>query len=107
VHTLCIRYTLDPNLLRDFRIYVANELPVIVRSGGQVIGYFLPTDFAGPTNIAYGLIDFASLSAYEHYRAVLAADPEHKRNAAALENSGAVVATERSIVARAGGRGSA
>jgi NIPSNAP len=101
VHTLCIRYTLDPNALRHFRTYVADELPVIVRSGGQVVGYFLPTDFAGPTNIAYGLIDFPSLSAYEHYRAVLGVDPDHQRNVAALERTGVVLATERSFIERA------
>lgn len=101
MHTLCIRYTLDPNRLGDFRSYVAAELPVLRRSGGGIVGYFLPTDFAGPTNEAYGLIDFASLASYEQYRRVLAGDPDHKRNAAALEQSGAVLATHRSFIARA------
>jgi hypothetical protein len=101
VHTLCIRYMLDANGLRHFRTYVDDELPVIVRSGGQLVGYFLPTDFAGPTNIAYGLIDFPSLSAYEHYRTVLGADPDHQRNVAALERTGVVLATERAFLARA------
>jgi hypothetical protein len=100
MYTLCIRYTLDPNGLRHFRAYVDDELPVIVRSGGQVVGYFLPTDFAGPSNIAYGLIDFASLAGYEEYRGVLAADPDHQRNVAALERTGTIVATERSIIER-------
>ncbi len=99
--TLCIRYTIDPNRVAAFRTYVGDEVPVIVRSGGEVIGYFLPTDFAGPTNIAYGLIDFPSLASYEHYRAVLAASSDHQRNVAALELSGAVLATERSFISRA------
>jgi len=65
--TLCIRYTLNPNRLADFKAYVAAELDVIRRSGGETLGYFLPTDFAGPTNEAFGLIDFRTLAAYEQY----------------------------------------
>jgi hypothetical protein len=102
MYTLCIRYTLDPNNIRAFRTYVENESDVIRKSGGAIVGYFLPTDFAGPTNIAYGLIDFPDRASYEHYRGVLGADPDHQRNAAVLENSGVVVATERSIISRAG-----
>jgi len=75
---------------------------VIRRSGGEVVGYFLPTDFAGPTNDAVGLIDFADLASYERYRAVLAADPEHKTNVARLERSGAVLVMNRAILRRAG-----
>jgi|SRR5580692_2292571 hypothetical protein len=100
--TLCIRYVLDPNRIAHFRTYVDAELEAIRRSGGQVVGYFLPTDFAGPTNEAYGLIDFATLACYEHYRRVLAEDPLHRKNAAALEGSGVIVATNRSIIQRVG-----
>jgi hypothetical protein len=102
MHTLCICYTLNPNQIEAFRRYVENELPVIQRSGGAIVGYFLPTDFAGPTNISYGLIDFATLADYEEYRQRLADDPTHKRNAAALVESGAVVNMERSIISRHG-----
>lgn len=58
MYTLCIRYTLDPNRLKHFRDYVEHELEAIRNAGGKIVGYWLPTDFAGPTNIAYGLIDF-------------------------------------------------
>jgi hypothetical protein len=34
---------------------------------------------------------------------VLAADPDHQRNVAALERTGVIIATDRSIIARAGG----
>lgn len=101
MHTLCIRYTLDPNRLGDFKMYVENEMGVIRRSGGDIVGYFLPTDFAGATNIGYGLIDFPSLASYENYRRVLEDDPDHRRNAAELERSGAIVAMDRSIIVRA------
>src|SRR6202045_1162029 len=67
MYTLCIRYTLDPNKTAHFKAYVDAELAAIRRSGGKVVGYFLPTDFAGPTNLAYGLMDFSSLASYERY----------------------------------------
>ena len=98
--TLCIRYTLNPNRLADFRTYVDSELQAIRRSGGKILGYFLPTDFAGPTNEAYGLIDFVSLVDYERYREDLAKDAEHIRNVARLEQSGAVLAMNRSMIQR-------
>ena len=107
MYTLCIHYTLDPNRIAHFRTYVEAELQVIRRSGGKVVGYFLPTDFAGPNNEAYGLIDFPTLARYEEYREALAADADHKKNAAALERSGAVAAMNRSIVQRTGDEQSA
>ena len=61
--TLCIHYTIDPNKLADFRKYAEVEQAPIRRSGGQIVGYFLPTDYAGPTNEAYGLIGSAGLRA--------------------------------------------
>lgn len=98
--TLAIRYTINPNKLADFKEYVAAELESIRQSGGRVLGYFFPTDFAGPTNEALGLIDIPNLTEYEKYRRVLAEDPIHKKNAARLEQSGAVLATNRSLIQR-------
>ncbi|HZW96535.1 MAG TPA: NIPSNAP family protein [Candidatus Eremiobacteraceae bacterium] len=95
--TLSIRYTINPNKLADFRAYVEAEQEPIRRSGGKIVGYFLPTDFAGTTNEALGLIDFATLAVYEQYREALANDPEHMRNVAKLEQTGAIVAMDRSI----------
>jgi hypothetical protein len=97
---LAIRYTINPNKLADFREYVAAELGPIRQSGGRVLGYFFPTDFAGPTNEALGLIDISNLTEYEKYRKALAEDPTHKKNAARLEQSGAVLATNRSLIQR-------
>jgi len=98
--TLSIRYTLNPNKLDDFRTYAEAEKEPIRRSGGKIVGYFLPTDFSGPTNEALGLIELPSLAAYEQYRAELAADPEHKKNVAQLEESGVIVAMNRTIIRR-------
>ncbi len=100
MYTLCIRYTLDPNRTAHFKAYVDAELAAIRRSGGKVVGYFLPTDFAGPTNVAYGLIDFSSLASYERYRHELAEAADHKANVAELERSGTVIATDRAIIKR-------
>lgn len=98
--TLAIRYTLKPNKLADFRAYVEAEQEPIRRSGGQIVGYFLPTDFSGPTNEALGLIDLPNLTAYEQYRSKLANDPDHKEYVARLEQSGVIVAMNRSIIQR-------
>jgi NIPSNAP len=98
-----IRYTIDPNKLNDFRTYVEAEQEPIRRSGGKVAGYSFPTDFAGPTNEALGLIDLPNVPAYEQHRNALANDPDHKKNAARLEQSGAVMAMNRSIIQRLDG----
>jgi hypothetical protein len=98
--TLSIRYTLNPNRLDDFKTYANAEQEPIRRSGGKIVGYFLPTDFSGPTNEALGLIELPSLAAYEHYRKALADDPEHKKNVVHLEQSGVILAMNRTIIRR-------
>jgi hypothetical protein len=98
--TLSIRYAINPNKLADFRAYAEAEQEPIRRSGGKIVGYFLPTDFAGATNEALGVIEFTTLAAYEQYRERLANNPEHKRNIARLEQTGAIVSMSRSILQR-------
>lgn len=98
--TLCIRYRFNPDHLADIREYFETEQSVIEHSGGKVVGYFLPTDFAGPTDEAIGLIDIPSMAAYEQYRDKLADHPEHKANVARLQQSGASVAMERWFITR-------
>jgi hypothetical protein len=98
--TLSIRYNINPNKLADFKAYAQAEQEPIQRSGGKIVGYYLPTDFAGATNEALGVIDFATLAAYEQYREALANDPEHKKNVSRLEQAGAVVSMNRSLLQR-------
>jgi hypothetical protein len=98
--TLCIRYKFNPDKIAGVREYFENEQPVIERSGGKIVGYFLPTNFAGPTDEAIGLIDLPSMAAYEQYRKVLADDPESKRNVARLAESGANVTMNRYFIQR-------
>jgi NIPSNAP protein len=98
--TLCIRYKFNPEKIADIAAYFENEQRVIERAGGTIVGYFLPTDFAGPNDEAIGLIDLPSVSIYEAYRQKLADDPEHKANIARLMQSGAGVGMNRSFVRR-------
>ena len=72
----------------------------ISESGGSIVGYYLPTDFAGATNEAFGIIDFPSLAEYETYRAKLAAHPLHIKYVQALEHSGALLSIQRSLIQR-------
>jgi hypothetical protein len=99
--TLCIRYTLDSHKLADFEEYAKNLLAPIERCGGKTIGYFLPTKFAGPTNQALALINFASLAAYETYRERLANDREAREVGARAEHSGCILIEDRSILQQA------
>jgi hypothetical protein len=98
--TLCIRYKFNPDRIAGIETYFENEQRVIERSGGKIVGYFMPSDFAGPTDEAIGLIDIPSVSVYEDYRRRLADDPEHKVNVAALTESGAAVSMVRSFIRR-------
>lgn len=63
--TLCIRYTIDIHKTRDFEQYARVWPEPIRRCGGELIGYFLSTKVAGPTNFALALINFPTLAAYE------------------------------------------
>jgi hypothetical protein len=76
--TCFIRYQIDPFQRDAFRAYAQAWGPIIPRLGGQLIGYFLPHE--GSNDIAWGLIGFASLAAYEAYRARLRGDPEAMAN---------------------------
>ena len=100
--TLCIRYKLDPHKLADFENYAKNWPEPIKRCGGALIGYFLPTQFAGPTDVALALINFPNLAAYEEYRKRLKADPAARENVARAEHSGCILVEDRSFLQPAG-----
>ena len=76
--TCFIRYQIDPFQRAEFERYAEAWGRIIPRCGGNLIGYFLPHE--GSNDVAWGLIGFDSLAAYEHYRAVLRADPEGRAN---------------------------
>ncbi|MGH3494746.1 MAG: NIPSNAP family protein, partial [Sciscionella sp.] len=96
--TCCIRYTIDPWQLDEFERYATTWPPIIDRCGGRLVGYYLPCE--GANNVAVALIDFASLSAYERYRAALAADPDARANIAKAAQVQAIRAERRSFFRR-------
>lgn len=98
--TLSIRYTIDANKLRDFETYARRWPEPIHRCGGNLLGYFLPTKFAGPTNFALALIEFPDLAAYHAYRNALVKDPDALANVAAAEESKCILVEDRSFLQR-------
>ena len=99
--TLCIRYTIDMHKISDFERYARNWPEPIRKCGGELIGYFLPTRIAGPTNFALALINFPSLAAYAQYREALMRDSEAKANVEFIEKSGCITIEDRTILQQA------
>ena len=76
--TCFIRYQIDPFQREAFAHYADGWSKIIPRCGGDLVGYFLPDE--GTNDVAFALISFDSLAAYETYRARLRTDPESKAN---------------------------
>lgn len=76
--TCFIRYQIDPFQRPAFTRYAEAWGRIIPRCGGNLMGYFLPHE--GSNDVAWGLIAFDSLAAYERYRAALKADDEGRAN---------------------------
>ena len=94
--TCFIRYRIDPFQREAFAEYARNWGRIIPRCGGRLIGYFLPHE--GTNDIAWGLIAFDSLAAYERYRAALKGDPEGRANFALAQSQRFILSEERSFV---------
>ncbi len=93
--TVFIRYEIDPFQKAAFQQYAENWGRIIPRCGGHLLGYFLPSE--GTNYEAWGLISFASLAAYESYRARLRADEEGARNFAWAQEKRFILREERSF----------
>lgn len=91
-----IRYEIDPFQREAFREYAANWGRIIPRCGGRLIGYFLPNE--GTNDIAWGVIAFESLAAYEAYRARLRTDAESVANFTAAQSKRFIRREERTFV---------
>jgi hypothetical protein len=91
-----IRYQIDPFQREAFAEYAANWGRIIPRCGGHLVGYFLPHE--GTNDVAWGLISFASLAAYEAYRARLKSDPEGRANFAFAQERRLILREERNFV---------
>ena len=94
--TCFIRYEIDPFQREAFNEYAANWGRIIPRCGGDLVGYFLPHE--GTNNVAWGLIAFASLTAYEAYRARLKSDPEGCANFAFAQKHRLILREERTFL---------
>jgi hypothetical protein len=94
--TVFIRYVIDPFQRAAFEEYAAAWARIIPRCGGDLIGYFAPHE--GTNNIAWGLISFDSLAAYEAYRARLKNDPEGAANFSFAEERRFILSEERTFL---------
>ncbi|MFM0736184.1 NIPSNAP family protein [Paraburkholderia xenovorans] len=93
--TCFIRYQIDPFQREVFHDYARNWGRIIPRCGGHLIGYFLPHE--GTNDIAWGLIAFDSLAAYETYRARLRTDPDARENFRLAQTKRLILREERSF----------
>jgi len=94
--TVFIRYQIDPFRREMFEAYARRWLAIIPRCGGDLIGYWMPHE--GTNNIAFGLISFESLAAYERYRAGLLQDEEGAANFSFAAEHKFIVAEERTFL---------
>jgi NIPSNAP len=94
--TVFIRYQLDPLKRALFEQYSKNWLTIIPKCGGDLVGYWMPHE--GTNNIAFALISFDSLAAYESYRARLRADGEGLDKFNFAEENKFILAEERTFL---------
>jgi NIPSNAP protein len=97
---MCIRYTIDRHKLDEFEQYARRWPEPIKRCGGELLGYFLPTKLAGPTNIALALINFRDLAAYGRYREALMKDSDAIANVSAADQTQCILIEDRSFLRR-------
>jgi hypothetical protein len=71
---------------------------MIPRCSGELVGSWLPTKFAGPTNSGLALIDFPNRAADEQYRERLAKDADNSVRRA--DESGCILVEDRAILER-------
>ena len=94
--TVFIRYQIDPFKRAMFEEYARRWLGIIPRCGGDLIGYWMPHE--GTNNIAFALISFENLAAYESYRAQLRGDAEAMANFSFAEENKLILAEERAFL---------
>ncbi len=94
--TVFIRYQLDPFKRASFEEYARRWLTIIPKCGGNIVGYWMPHE--GTDNIAYGLISFDSLAAYEAYRTRLKADGEGPVNFGFAQKERFILSEERTFL---------
>lgn len=96
--TCFIRYQIDPFQREAFRAYAQAWGRIIPRLGGQLVGYYLPHE--GTNDVAWGLVSFPSLAAYEEYRTRLRGDAEAQANFAFAHDRKLILREERTFTER-------
>ncbi len=97
MHVTCvIRYQIDPFQRQAFADYARKWGRIIPECGGHLVGYFLPHE--GTNDVAWGLIAFESLAAYEAYRTRLKTHPQGQENFATAERKRLILREERNFV---------
>jgi hypothetical protein len=96
--TCFIRYRIDPFQRDAFVQYARRWLEIIPRCGGDLLGYFVPHE--GTNDIAWGLVAFDSLAAYEAYRTRLKGDAEGRANFAFAQERRLILREERTFLER-------
>ena len=94
--TCFIRYEIDPFQRDAFAEYADKWSRIIPRCGGDLVGYFLP--YEGTNNVAFALISFESLAAYETYRRKLRADPDGQANFKLARSKRIILREERTFL---------
>lgn len=94
--TCFIRYQIDPFQRDAFAQYADRWSSIIPRCGGNLVGYFLPHE--GTNDVAFALISFETLAAYETYRIRIKADPEGKSNFDFAQSKRFVLREERTFL---------
>jgi hypothetical protein len=94
--TVFIRYKIDPFKRGMFEAYAKRWSSIIPRCGGDLLGYWMPHE--GTNNIAFALISFDSLAAYEGYRAGLLQDEEGASNFGFAAEHKFILAEERTFL---------
>ncbi len=94
--TCFIRYQIDPFQRDGFAEYARNWGRIIPECGGHLVGYFLP--YEGTNDVAWGLIAFESLAAYEEYRVRLKSHPQARENFTMAQTKRLILREERTFV---------
>jgi hypothetical protein len=94
--TCFIRYEIDPFQRDVFAEYADRWSRIIPRCGGDLIGYFLPHE--GTNNVAFALISFESLAAYETYRSRLKTDADARANFDFAQSKRVILREERTFL---------
>lgn len=97
MNVIChIRYQIDPFKRAQFEEYAKAWYRIIPACGGNLIGYYMPSE--GTNDIAHAMIGFDSLAAYETYRAKLRSDPASMANFNFAERERFIMREEREFL---------